>query len=681
MPIQHIRFNAQTTIRTGPMGSGSYWHQVACGIPDSAQARMFGSSATPGFRICPECVAATPRGEGEEMPTSAVIHHRDVDAGAVMVNGAMRWASVLCGTPNSRFARTEAEAVTCRRCLHQLTGREPEPMIEGIEGEVFVCQCCDSHVPIGSRVEVNGDHVCQYCSDVHYTSCRDCNQVGHREELTTLRGRRGHYCGSCVNNYEQCYSCRTYRREYDVHQIRSADVLMCTGCSSFCDDCDAYVSNDDYYGDGQCNDCAGRPGGSNGGIRGYGHTHPTRWYGGPLPRTEKGQQGYYLGFELEITDRTGNAQGIHTWARDNQIEGFFDCKEDGSVSGFEIATQPFTPEYFETMMSDGKWDSFFAMLNTNHPLGNRSNQEAEGHGLHVHIGKMAFERDDLSLAAFCYLLGQDTHLERIGRRNPTGYCARVDKPVSVAIVHTKQERVAQYVNRHDVHGNRLPPKPNSNQPGRLAQAGNYAGRNAINLQPPATVEIRAFRSTRSAQELANAVRLVYVAAEYVRWLRGGRDNGRRMISPRALHWEEFAKWVAVKFPEAFASIAGTDAISPPKTRRERAVIPGAGSYSVGDRDFDAVPLTPTRPTPRPGAVRRASRPFGSEPFGYGDLVTDPDGLIRTTTLPTAEMSGLSVLYESPVAAGETIEWQILDSATTEAVNFTDDFTVSINDTL
>ena len=48
------------------------------------------------------------------------------------------------------------------------------------------------------------------------------------------------------------------------------------------------------------------------------------------------------------------------------------------------------------------------------------------------------------------------------------------------------------------------------------------------------------------------MRLVYVAAEYIRHLRFVENH----MPPKALHWTEFAKWVGARFPEAFESISG-----------------------------------------------------------------------------------------------------------------------------
>lgn len=346
------------------------------------------------------------------------------------------------------------------------------------------CERCDRTMRTTQMTEVGGSPMCVSCSS-RYTWCRDCNWVGNMNENDEMR-----WCSDAVNWY-------------------------CVQCSSYCDSCDEYHRS-------ECQD------GSPRGVRGYGHTHPEMWLGGPLPRNERGQQvGFYVGFELEITAGSGDdANVIKQWSTDNLGVNIFDCKEDSSVDGFEIATQPMTPEYFEAV----PWNSFFAMLKAN--FRTPYSDEPDSHGLHVHIGRVAF-RSDVNIAAFSYLLCQGRHLERIGRRNATHYCSKVDKPVSAAAVA---------MNRRTL------------QSEKLRRAGVYAGRNAINLGNEGTIEIRAFKSTREAQNLRNAVRLVYVAAEYIRALTAEGQIAR----PRALHWGEFAKWVAINYPKAFSSISGLD---------------------------------------------------------------------------------------------------------------------------
>lgn len=357
-----------------------------------------------------------------------------------------------------------------------------------------VCNECDNARPSDTLSLVGGEEVCEACSSV----CRNCSERVLNDDLRFL-------------DYE--------------------DMHVCDECAVRCDDCD------NYYLDGNmCSSC----GTSVRNLNGYGSTEPFMWLGGPLPKVDGHQDGYYLGFELEIFAETGDANVVNRWAAEHLTSHeAVECKKDSTVEGFEIATQPMTPQFFEGV----DWESFFVMLEDNFPL--RGEEESTEHGLHVHIGRTAFERDDFSFAAFAYLLGQGNHLERIARRQPTSYCRKVDKPVSAAIMRLNDESPYRE-GRRPAH---------AVQAQRARSKGVYPQRDAINMTRSTTVEIRAFRSTRSADDLRAAVRVVYLAADYIRDLR----RGNALVSPRALHWSEFSRWVGVHHPEAFASVAGIPA--------------------------------------------------------------------------------------------------------------------------
>lgn len=349
-----------------------------------------------------------------------------------------------------------------------------------------------------------------------------------RVDTMTDNGDGGTGCASCVTTCAECND--VHLRAYgSVYTINGRNI--CSGCSTSCDDCGTRFVDD---GEG-CPEWGDHS--LPRGVHSYGHTHPSMWLGGPLPKKEDGKintavpGSYYLGIELEISaSYEQSAMPIYDWAETHL--GHRDaivCKEDSSVRGFEIVTQPMTPEMFESV----DWESFMDLINTNHPL-SRSDEPTE-HGLHVHIGRIAFERDDVAQAAYSYLLSQGDHLERIGRRAAYHYCAKVRHPVS-AHISTMAYR-----------------KP-SVQTAKVQRRGIGAGRDAVNLQNENTIEVRAFRSTRNADYLRNAVRLTYIAAEYIRYLRVNREA----VSPKSLHWARFAEWVGEHYPEAHASIAGIE---------------------------------------------------------------------------------------------------------------------------
>jgi hypothetical protein len=424
--------------------------------------------------------------------------------------------------------REEGEVPTTRNC-HRCGNRE-DPGFAWIEwhhinGQDY-CHGCVQHCSECNEVGVVGSFNGRggYCNNCDM-DCWNCGDTVHADLSDGLIWNDRPYCNDCMTH---CAGCENQMPTDTMIHCNDVNDRRCSNCATYCGECDGYNA-------GPCT-CA-----SNDYVRGYGATEARLWLGGPLPHNEATSEdnGYYIGFELEIAAdnsdsgrrRGANVTGIKDWAEEHLGDrDALDCKHDGSVRGFEIASQPMTPEFFENV----DWESFMDVLNRDFPLSALGwSDEPREHGLHVHIGRVAFRRDDVAQAAYSYLLSQGEHLERIGRRAPYNYCRKVIKPVSASVVSTK---------------------PYGRQGQRLRNNGVSSGRDAVNLTNNRTIEIRAFKSTRSANQLRDAVRVTYLAAEYIRELRGGGWKS----TAQALHWSEFAKWVRDHYPQAHASIAGDD---------------------------------------------------------------------------------------------------------------------------
>lgn len=387
----------------------------------------------------------------------------------------------------------------------------------------YQCDRCSTDMPEERMTNDSDENVCTGCERF----CADC---GNSEMATTLEQishgwNESYLCQHC---WVECHECGIIGPSEDMVDV--GDYSYCESHTSWCGSCDESMVRDNG-----CENC-GTDGTS--GIGGYGHTSPVTWYGGPGGR-------YYLGIEHEVyMDYPCTAHHMKAWSAANAGEDFLHCKEDSSVQGYEIATQPMTPEFFESV----NWEGYMETLNQNQPIkgsgGRARNTEPTTHGIHVHIGRVAFDRDEVAIAAFCYLIAQGNHLERIARREPYHYCAKVTRPVKVAI-SARNKSTAQFR--------------------RIMYTGDpvYAGRDAINLGNSKTIEIRAFASTRSANDLRNAVRVVYLAADYVNHLRKSKVG----LSRKVLVWSEFARWVGQTMPEAFASIAGLEGVSEPSNKK------------------------------------------------------------------------------------------------------------------
>lgn len=458
--------------------------------------------------------------------------------------------------------------------------------VSTVESGDVQCMCCFTAI---RRNAARNMHGYRYCDDC-IVNCATCGQ--HR----TLDSRGGFLrvvngawsCDSCT---QMCRGCNIWYPSADLEPDPTSSRLYryCSNCRSVCvdDTCEQviYGPNGGYCA--ACVDDVGRQG-----LGRWRSTRPTMWLGGPVRK----EGGFYIGFEDEIS-ASGDfrIKPLRTWALAHLgHKQALDPKPDGSVNGFEIATQPMTPAFFESV----DWESLMEVINTQYPLSSYDYEEPDGHGLHVHIGRQAFRRmktvhinpatgrrfkkpkkmmvtDAGMLAGFTYLLSKNHHeLTRIGRRDNEEWAERVVKPVSAALIHQNSE----------VRGKQWE---------KIQQTGVYVPRGAVNLTNERTIEIRVFKSTRDADELRDAVRVVYLAAEYIRYLRGFGS-----INPKGLTWEGFATWVHSVKPEAYNSIAGHE---PPadlipvvtKTDLMEAFTPPEGTTGLNlvmEHDGDQVPV-------------------------------------------------------------------------------------------
>lgn len=361
----------------------------------------------------------------------------------------------------------------------------------------FVCGHCSYNIQYASVVEtVDGNEGCTLCIQ----ECHSCGNAHYTNTMVYIDG--DFYCSDCP---QLCFECGG--RLGEVNYRRYNGKHYCSLCVAYCADCgDSYFVSDGP--ECNCSDLVQ--------IEGYNHTTPSMWLGGPLPRNHKGKlDGYYLGIELEVTAHDTDFSNTVEWCESYIGAGALHIKEDCSVEGYELVFEPMTPQFFEAV----NWRGFFLALDRDQYV--RGDTEPEEHGLHVHVGRVAFRGRTSRLAAFSGIMGatgpDGTHMERVGRRDATSYCEVVPNPIQSAIV-SKDTYSAQSV-RIQRKGAPISPY----------------GRNAINFNRSDTVEIRSPKSTRDADEFMETVRTVYLAADYVRSM--------EFLSPAAISWEAFTLWI------------------------------------------------------------------------------------------------------------------------------------------
>lgn len=315
----------------------------------------------------------------------------------------------------------------------------------------------------------------------------------------------------------------------------------CAHCNdeSFCEQC--WNDHAQYYcqhcdGSFCCIEC-GCPCGARGGIGGlndYSYKPRPQFFGtGPT----------FFGMELEITADSGDVSAIDDWAARNGARGLFYCKEDSSVAGFEIVTHPMGRDFFDSV----DWDSFFNMLGNEWPC----EEESYEHGLHVHVSREGF-RSLSALARWSYLLNRNfDHVARMARRRSDEWAAQCRTPVRHVMADEWVQRKFGAHTKHefDRWGDRRSVWTRYGQKLNHQAARGYLPRyTAVNLNNGATVELRVFKSTRSADTLRQTIHMIDESVRFA-----------HATMTRNLSWDAFTEHVGTTGDmELLAFVAGTE---------------------------------------------------------------------------------------------------------------------------
>ena len=350
---------------------------------------------------------------------------------------------------------------------------------------------------------------------------------------------------------------------YARHETHECDDCGFTGCEDAyrqhrcvieCMECCYEYSPSDYD---ECPNCAD--------SRGYYEGEAIYNYSyKPIPEF-RGEGPFHLGFELEISTDRMNALPIEEYMRESGSPGLLYCKEDSSVCGFEIVSHPMTPEW----IAGFDWGAFFGFLNEEYPPGRAGLEERDGHGLHVHISRTAFEGLPKSaLARWNYLLQRNRdQVERISRRSshwavfgqyPVQECLPMAEPPA-ALRRAYQEAHNAYIDARysggtaleeaerawidirDRYHNWRPTKYRQQWNKAQARSGHSS---AVNMSPSETIEVRVGRSTRKPDDFLASVMLVGASADYVRAM---HPTWRDPLQPwhatrNATRWSSFVEF-------------------------------------------------------------------------------------------------------------------------------------------
>lgn len=245
------------------------------------------------------------------------------------------------------------------------------------------CKECGKTIELDDNYEnyfiYDGEYYCEECKEDLFVECEDCGKIIPKAEAEVID--YDYYCENCASEYGVCSHCGCWYRIEDMEVWD--DDYFCQDCyddcTVVCCECGERVWQNDAtwdYGmeDWICKECE-----NDNPIKGY-HDYKS-WHDFKLNNNDKSLK---KGFELEIETcyATEKASALL-----KEFDDFFVYEYDGSVSGFEIISNPFTQNYQRGNIEDVA-NRLFDTLSCDF-----SNA---GCGLHVHVNRADLATDKLS---------------------------------------------------------------------------------------------------------------------------------------------------------------------------------------------------------------------------------------------------------------------------------------------
>ena len=276
-------------------------------------------------------------------------------------------------------------------------------------------------------------------------------------------------------NISYCHDCEDVDFYDNMRSCYQGDFLVCEGCCddhyTYSDNQDTYISYEDYDEENYENNQEDT------GV--YDYCHRVEDDLGKLclpnekPISENDQILY--GVELEVEKRKNCPYDIPYYITDSVLNGFAQCKSDGSLDhGFEITTAPATFGYHKKY-----WERFF---NDDKCMSNLKGWNTDTAGLHIHISRRALRPTEIG--KILVFINDDTNtsfIKAIAGRTSDQWAKRSNKKIQ------------------DCHGS----------------SEKYE---AINMSHPHTIELRIFKSNISKHGFYRVLEftdaLVYFAKNY-----------------------------------------------------------------------------------------------------------------------------------------------------------------------
>ena len=199
--------------------------------------------------------------------------------------------------------------------------------------------------------------------------CENCDGFYHYSLFNDDTDR----CHSCDENYTECYNCET--------EILCDDSYSDDDGDAFCHDCwREHDQNPDNHSRRTIQSYSYRPSP----IFGWVVESQLR-RGLNVPRAIQSEPMFGVELETNARDRS-TINDASAFLLGESPDEYLYNKEDGSISGFEIVTHPFTLEAHKMLFPRDA----IAKLSSRYSLSSWSSVNGTGAGLHVHINKKSF---------------------------------------------------------------------------------------------------------------------------------------------------------------------------------------------------------------------------------------------------------------------------------------------------
>jgi len=331
-----------------------------------------------------------------------------------------------------KFSFDDNQKDYCEKCYNdkleefkQLQGEKENNVFDFFNDtlELVECENCDNKIPFSEITCCNGENVCLNCKENEFLECEHCKELFKKDDM--INNDDYYFCEECHDElYSYCDNCEEYHEIDNMYYSEIKEKMYCEDCKNevlnFCYDCNEeidedtacyhdstgywcsdcfsenfrycencetdypvdechYSDNDDCY---YCENCYSE----NSDVHNYSYAPCYKFH-----RCEYEKNALLLGIELEVEhdEEKANAYLFNEFLDTNNYNDYFYLKDDASIDGFEIVTQPMTAQFINKNIN---FKSILKYLQSN----NYRSFTGGNCGLHIHVNKNFFSNSEIA---------------------------------------------------------------------------------------------------------------------------------------------------------------------------------------------------------------------------------------------------------------------------------------------